>query len=203
MVKENIKDEENSDEIKNKVRIFSNKDEKLKFLGNMLSSDSSRAILVLLIEKEMTANQISKETNQALPLVIHHLNKMMQSDVVTISKTENNHKNQPMKYYSAKSAIVIVPEKSVEKAQNSKSLFRSLRGIMKFAVVGIASMTVWLNNKINLNSADDGGFNFGEIVDIPFYLESTFWPLVIIIVGLVIDRIITYKKNKKDSLKIQ
>ncbi len=134
---------ENSDNISNEIKIFSNNDEKLKFLGKILNNDSSREILLLLIEKQMTANEISLQTKLSLPLILHHINQMIQAEIVSVSKIENNSKNQPMKYYFAKTGILILPEKTITKANNSKSLFRSLKGIIKFAMIGISGITTW------------------------------------------------------------
>jgi DNA-binding transcriptional ArsR family regulator len=44
------------------VEIFSSTDERLKFLGKILNNDYSRQILLLLAEKEMTANEIASQT---------------------------------------------------------------------------------------------------------------------------------------------
>jgi len=187
--------EENSDEIETKVQIFSNKDEKLKFLGKMLNSDSSRAILLLLIEKEMTANEIADESKQSLSLVIHHLNKMMQSDIVTISKTISNTRNQPMKYYTAKSGILILPENASKKAKESKSFSNSLKTIMKFSAIGIIGFLTWFYDIIN-SFILNRGIPTGEVVTTSENLNSLELALIIIIIGLIIERIFSLKKRK-------
>ncbi|MDH3501132.1 MAG: winged helix-turn-helix domain-containing protein [Nitrosopumilus sp.] len=48
-------------------------DEKLKAIGEILSSDSSRDILKLLFNNCLSANQISQNIELSFPLVIHHL----------------------------------------------------------------------------------------------------------------------------------
>lgn len=68
-------------QISNKVEFFTTEDDKLKFLGEILSNDSSRQILILLINQEMSADEISKKTNLRLSLVIHHLNKMQKAGI--------------------------------------------------------------------------------------------------------------------------
>jgi hypothetical protein len=134
--------DEKIDDLDN-IEIFSNTDERLRFLGKILNNDYSRQILLLLIEKEMTANEIANQTKLSLPLVLHHVNQMLKAEMVVVSKTSTNSKNQPMKYYSAKSGIIILPEKAVEKAKSSKSLSRSLKRVMKFASVGFIGITSW------------------------------------------------------------
>ncbi|PIY88332.1 MAG: ArsR family transcriptional regulator, partial [Nitrosopumilales archaeon CG_4_10_14_0_8_um_filter_34_8] len=137
----------NQNDETDKIKIYSTDDEKLKFLGKILNNDSSREILLLLIEKEMTANEIAIQMKLSLPLVLYHINQMIQSGIVIVSKTFTNSKNQPMKYYSAKSGIVILPEIASIKAKESKSFSNSLKTIMKFAVIGIVSFVSWVHVK--------------------------------------------------------
>ena len=91
------------------VVIFSNEDEKLKSLGKTLNNDYSRNILKLLRNAEMTANEIAKKTGMSLPLVIHHLNTMSHGGIVVVARTKFNTKNQPMKCYTVKSGVLILP----------------------------------------------------------------------------------------------
>lgn len=131
--------------MEDKVRIFSTSDERIKSLGKMLNSDSSMDILQLLNNAEMTANELAKKTNMSLPLVIHHLNKMLQAGIVNVSRTQLNSKNQAMKYYTAaKTGILILPEQAYKKAKESKSLSNSLRRIMRFSAIGTAGLVSWM-----------------------------------------------------------
>ncbi len=79
---------EENDEFFDKIEIISSDDDKLKFLGELLSNESSRNILLLLTNREMSANEISQKTNLRLSLIIHHLNKMQQVGIVKIVKIE-------------------------------------------------------------------------------------------------------------------
>lgn len=186
---------EDSDNISKEIKIFSNTDEKLKFLGKILNNDSSREIIQLLIEKEMTANEIALQTKLSLPLILHHINQMIQAEIVSVSKIENNSKNQPMKYYFAKAGILILPEKTITKANNSKSLFRSLRGIIKFAMIGIASFVSWSYLKL-IESTTKAQLQGGgqERMEIPDPLVVA---LTVIIIGLCAE-LIYLKIKKKD-----
>lgn len=74
------------DAIDDKVEIFSNDDLKLKYLGQILSSESSRKILILVAKQEISANDIAQETDLRLSLIIHHLNKMIRAGVVKVNK---------------------------------------------------------------------------------------------------------------------
>lgn len=187
-----------SDGIMDKIHIYSTDDEKLKFLGQMLNSDTSRKILQLLIQNEMTSNEISESSGLSLSLVIHHVNKMMQSGIVHISKITVTSKNQPMKYYSAKSGIVILPEKAVAKAQQSKSFSKSLKDIMKFASIGIAGLVSWFlvqfkqNSEISLDRTPYPGTGITE-----HELMSVAIPLSVVMIGLLVQFLLNHYKKKK------
>ena len=127
-----------------KIEIISTEDEKIKSVGELLSSDSSRAILKLLFEDTMTANQISQKTAMSLPLVIYHLKKMQGMGIVKVSNVGKNVKAQDMKYYTTtKFAIVILPSSLSQKAKTSKSLANSFKTIYRFASIGVAGVATW------------------------------------------------------------
>lgn len=147
--------------INDKIEILSTDDDRIKAVGELLSSDSSRAILKLLFNEEMTANQISQKTEISLPLVMYHLKKMQDCNVVRISQTGKNTKSHDMKYYTVdKFAIVILPSGMSEKAKSSKSLFNSFNRIYRFATIGGVSLAAWFsaqfiqqNNRVVLSNA--------------------------------------------------
>ncbi len=78
--------------LSDKIDILSTEDEKLKSIGEILSSDSSRKILKLLFNQSLTANEIAQKTEMSLPLVIHHLKKMQTVQVVKITKCRQEFK---------------------------------------------------------------------------------------------------------------
>ncbi|MEM2160269.1 MAG: ArsR family transcriptional regulator [Candidatus Nitrosotenuis sp.] len=147
--------------INDKIEILSTDDDRIKAVGELLSSDSSRAILKLLFNDQMTANQIAQKTEISLPLVMYHLKKMQESGVVKVSQTGKNTKSHDMKYYTVdKFAIVILPSGMTEKAKTSKSLLNSFNRIYRFATIGAVSLAAWFsaqfiqqNNRIALENA--------------------------------------------------
>lgn len=132
---------ENSDDgLTEKIKILATDDEKIKSFGELFTNDSSREILQLLFNEELTANQIAQKTDISLQLVKYHLHKLQDLGVVKIVKIEKNSKSQDMKVYSAtKFSIVIVPPKLSEKTKESKLLVRSFRHIYKVAGFAIAT----------------------------------------------------------------
>ena len=133
-------DEFPNDELTENIKILATDDKKIKSFGEILSNDSSREILQLLFNEELTASQIAKKSDVSLQLVKYHLNKLQDLGVVKVSKIEKNSKSQDMKVYTAsKFSIVIVPPKMSEKTKESKLLIRSFRHIYKVAGLGIAT----------------------------------------------------------------
>ncbi|MFQ5783031.1 MAG: ArsR/SmtB family transcription factor [Nitrosopumilus sp.] len=132
--------ETSKDELTEKIKILATDDEKIKSFGELFTNDSSREILQLLFNEELTATQIAQRTDISLQLVKYHLNKLQDLGVVKISKIEKNSKSQDMKIYTAtKFSIVIVPPKLSEKTKESKLLVRSFRHIYKVAGLAIAT----------------------------------------------------------------
>jgi len=135
--------------ISDRVEILSTEDQKMKAIGEILSSDSSRAILKILFNDSLTANQISQKIEISLPLVIYHLKKMQESGIVKITSVGKNTKSHDMKFYTVdKLAIVILPSKMSEPAKKSKSLFNSFTRIHRLATLGGASIAVWISSQI-------------------------------------------------------
>ena len=133
-------DELPNDELIENIKILATDDEKIKSFGEVFTNDSSREILQLLFNEELTASQIAQKSNVSLQLVKYHLNKLQNLGVVKISKIEKNSKSQDMKIYTAsKFSIVIVPPNLSEKTKESKLLVRSFRHIYKIAGLGIAT----------------------------------------------------------------
>ena len=130
----------NDDEITEKIKIMATDDVKIKSFGELLTNDSSRAILQLLFNEELTALQIAEKTKISLQLVKYHIIKLQDLGVVKVTKIEKNSKSQDMKFYSAsKFSMVIVPPKYSEKTKESKLLVRSFKHIYKIAGLGIAA----------------------------------------------------------------
>ncbi len=135
--------------ISDRVEILSTEDQKIKAIGEILSSDSSREILKLLFNDSLTANQISLKTTISLPLVIYHLKKMQESGVVKITSIGKNTKSHDMKFYTVdKLAIIILPSKMSEPAKKSKSLFNSFTRIHRLATLGGVSIAAWFSSQI-------------------------------------------------------
>jgi predicted transcriptional regulator len=132
--------DDHPDDFTEKIKILAIDDEKIKSFGELFTNDSSREILQLLFNEELSATQITQKTDISLQLVKYHLIKLQDLGIVKISKIEKNSKSKDMKIYSATQfSIVIVPPKLSKKTKESKLLVRSFRHIYKVAGLGIAT----------------------------------------------------------------
>src|SRR5574340_143055 len=211
-------------DLKEKIEILSTDDDKIKSIGEILSNDSSRSVLKLLLDDTMTANQVAQKAGISLPLAIYHLKKMQDLGIIGIVTRESDGKY----YASTKFAFIITSTKASEMAKSSKSLFNSLKRIYRFAAIGIAGIVSWLvlqntspeyspgmrapvsltpSSTTNAPAVSHTGVIPAPMVTSPPYMTpiepSTFSheiliiviPLVIIIAGLVIERILkAYKR---------
>jgi DNA-binding transcriptional ArsR family regulator len=133
--------------LSDKIDILSTEDEKLKAVGEILSSNSSRQILRLLFNSSLSANQISQKTDMSLPLVIHHLKKMQAAGILKITNVGKNTKSHDVKFYTIdKVAIVILPSEMQQPAKKSKSLFNSFNRIHRLATLGGAAIAAWFSS---------------------------------------------------------
>lgn len=192
--------EDNSDfvNMNDNVEIVSTDDDRIKMIGSLLSNDSSRAILKILFENEMTANGIALKTGLLVSLVIHHLHKLQEAGLVRIVKVGKNSKGHDMKYYkTTKLAVVILPSSVSEKAKKSKSLFNSLSKIYKFVIIGMAGLVSW--TMIQLQNSEKGFTHTTDGAPTDAIAPDTFLlaiPISVILIGLVIERIILEIKNR-------
>lgn len=137
-------DEIEDDRLISNVEFFSTEDEQLKLLGELLSNESSRKILLLLTSQELAANDIAERTGMRLSLIIHHIRKMQEIGIVKVNKIRKNSKNRQVKYYLAKQGMIILPTKSTDVAKKSKTLSNSLKRVLRYSMVGIAGIATWI-----------------------------------------------------------
>ena len=212
--------------VSDKVEILSTEDEKIKAIGEILSTDTSRKILTVLFNQSLTANEISQKTEISLPLVIYHLKKMQESGVVKITNVGKNTKSHDMKFYTIdKFAIVILPTPMSKPAKTSKSLFNSFTRIHRMATLGAASIAAWfstqflqvsqspqVSNEMTMKQMDEGiaseaapeAMMQSRMAEVPPVAEPTvdfLWPIIVvlsvIVAGLIIELGIKSRREKK------
>ncbi len=146
-------DSDDHADINEKIDILSMDDDKIKQVGELLSSDASRSILKLLFKNTMTANEIAKNTGISLPLVMYHLKKMQSANMVRITNVGKTIKSKDMNFYTTtKFAIIIVSDTVSKKVKESKSVKRTFGGFYRFASIAVVAAGAWFVSQFAQNA---------------------------------------------------
>ncbi|MBI3639152.1 MAG: winged helix-turn-helix transcriptional regulator [Thaumarchaeota archaeon] len=176
------------------IEILSTDDDKIKLLGELLSSDSSLKIFNLLCEKELAASEIANNTEMSLELVRHHIQKMQKIGLVYVSKIQKNSREQDMKYYASKKFVIMVVSPTLsDKAKKSKTLFKNLKKVYYFAALGVTAISTWFVTKFFTVLFAAPSISLDRSMSEHDLISGIFWPLIatlsLIIIGLIIARI--------------
>ena len=174
------------DEVVNKIKIFSSKDEKLKMLGEVFSNKSSRDIIQLLTDKECYVNEIADKLNLRPNLVIYHLKKLEELDLLSINEKQIVKNGINHKHFKMMQNIFI--SSNLTKLENGEKgiLKKIFRDSVKFCSLVIIGLTSWygfdiifnLNakaNQFNLNTFDTLSpiiISFIIVVGLTFFLNK-------------------------------
>jgi len=115
------------------LKIYSNEDERINKIGQILTSQKSREIYKILINSELNAKEIAKRIYQndtsKLSNLIFILNKMVSANLVTRQKRRQLKTGHSLTFYKAVPAILIVPSEYFNKVNNSKILQNTFKKI--------------------------------------------------------------------------
>ena len=114
----------------------------------MFGNKTSRDIITNLIEDDMTAMQISDKLGLKLNLVLYHLNKMLQLQIISVSKRTKNSRGHQVKHYRAKKAVMIFSKNVRDRANKSKMLSDAIKRVTKFSAIGMTGVLTWLVTSI-------------------------------------------------------
>lgn len=172
------------------IRVFGNDDESLRILGQLLSSETSRKIIQILIKEEMYANQISNKLGIQINTILFHLKKLADLGLVTVTHKQIVKKGVDHKYYKMIPNIfvtVTLPKKEIHEKGFLKRIFRD--GV-KFTIIGIAGIISFIiPHEFYSRNTWSGLYIENEL--------SLELPLLVITIGLIIETIHFRIKNKK------
>ncbi len=77
-----------------KIKVFQITDKSLKKLGELLANETSRNIILLLVEEELYVNQIAEKLELRVSLVIHHLQKLEELGLLDIDEKPKDEQKQ-------------------------------------------------------------------------------------------------------------
>jgi len=134
-----------------KIKIFYADDEHLKKLGELLSTDLSRSIIRLLVERPHYTNEIATKLKVSVSLIIHHLKKIEALGLVEITNKKIVRKGIDRRFFEIKSDIFI-SKLDKEKAEKDGILKRIFKDGIKFASISIIGLSSWGGTQLVYNS---------------------------------------------------
>lgn len=175
------------------IKVFGSDDESLKLLGHLLSNETSRKIIGLLIENEMYTNQISKKLAISMSLVTHHLKKLEEIGVVTVTKKPIIRKGIEHKFYKMIPNLFVATNQTKEEMHQNGFFKKFFKDGIKFAVIAFAGFTSWISATTNdMFQSGSEGITESIVVKSP----SNFVYVPIIIIGCSLFLIWFTKKYK-------
>ncbi len=179
------------------IEIITDDDETLKTLGELLSNKTSRDLLKYLMNKEAYKMKISNELKIPFSLIEHHLKKMEKLGLVKITNKQIVKGGVLHKTYKITATGIFILLNSTKEEIIEKGILKKIfKETVKFASIGSLVVLSWFSTKRIPNSRNDG-FDYGEILEIPFYEEPVFFPMLIIILAFTINSIFNWKKRRK------
>lgn len=188
------------------VKIFLKDTENIKLLGHVLTNETSRAIMSLLAEEEMYPNEIANKLNLSLKLVLHYLDKLEKINLVIVTNKKLIRKGIKHKHYKMIPNIFIAISKTQKEIHETGFLKRIFKDSVKFAVIGLCAAASWFLSQPTILPLDSNGENTGSVTldkTQPSFIETLleFEPLtivlLIIIIGITLERILNYLINKR------
>jgi len=172
----------------NKIKIFAS-DDNLKSLGELLSNETSRKIIKNLMEHQMYTNEIATKLDIRVSLVIHHLKKLEDLGLVEIEDKKIKRKGEKHRFFKINFDIFITLDKNKEDIEKKGILTRIFKEGIKFAVIGILTFSVFMITDFK-NIYNPEGVSYA--LTFPSYVM----PLSVLVIGLIIERILSRKKGR-------
>lgn len=129
-----------------RVKIFAS-DDNLKALGELLSNETSRQIIYSLMTNEMYTNEIATKLDIRVSLVIHHLKKLEELNMLVITEKKIKRKGQEHRFFRITSDIFVTINKNKEEIANQGFLQKIFKDSIKFVGVGIAGVVTWFGTQ--------------------------------------------------------
>ncbi|CAE6494295.1 MAG: winged helix-turn-helix domain-containing protein [Candidatus Nitrosotenuis sp.] len=170
------------------IKVFSSDDEKLKALGELLSNQSSRNIIRLLIEKEMYTNEIANKLDMRISLVIHHLKKLNELGLLQITNKEIVRKGVKHKHFRVNPSLFLLLNETKENIEDNGLLKRIFKRGVRYSVLGVFFAFAAVYYQFFSIRRPDG--TASEITSLTI-------PLLIIVIGFVLHHIVQAILNKR------
>ncbi|MDE1767051.1 MAG: winged helix-turn-helix transcriptional regulator [Thaumarchaeota archaeon] len=147
--------------LEDSVEILTTDDVRLGIIGEELSNEMGRAILIKLFEGVDSVSEIASSLNASIPLVRWHIQRLLKVNLISTDHFDISEKNRKVqRYRPAKFALVIIPSNVVKSEIYSNILKSAVKKIYKTIsalVVFVASTIViyQLTNRGTVNTTSN------------------------------------------------
>jgi len=169
------------------VHVFGS-DDNLKILGELLGNETGRKIMFNLMNTDMYTNEIAVKLGIRVSLVIHHLEKMQQLGLLEITEKKLVRKGKKHRFFKVNSHFFISVNQTKKEMEESGLLKRIFKSTIKFAVIGIAVVSVFIIEDLYIFTSD----SFAAVGSFSLFV----FPLAALSIGLIIERFLSRKKGK-------
>jgi len=139
------------------IEVLTTDDAKLSIIGEELSNETGRSILMKLFDGTTSVSEISSSLNISIPLVRWHIQRLLKVNLITVTHIDLSEKNRKVKRYRpSKVALVIVPS-SVAKSGIYQDILKSALKKTSKMFLGIATFIIGTTLIYQLQT------NFGSI----------------------------------------
>lgn len=177
------------------IEIVTDDEDSLKIVGELLSNKTSRDLIKFLMSKSAYKKKISDELGVPFSLVEYHLKKLEKLGLVTITNKKLIKGGVLHKSYKINADGIFIMFNTKEEIKEKGILKKIFREGVKFASIGIAGYFVYLTDIFNFSNSDKVyGIPFGQQT---LLIDPIIPGLIVIINGLIIERLISFKKKKK------
>ena len=132
----------------NKIKAFAS-DDNLKALGELLSNETSRKIMIYLMNHEMYTNEIATKLDIRVSLVIHHLKKMEDLGLVEITEKKIKRKGEKHRFFKIESDIFVTLNKTKKEVEEKGILKKIFKDGVKFTMIGVVGLFSWFSLSSN------------------------------------------------------
>lgn len=153
--------------LEDSVEVLTTDDARLSIIGEELSNEMGRAILVKLFEGVDSVSEIATSLNASIPLVRWHIQRLLKANLISTDHFDISGKNRKVqRYRPAKFALIIIPSSVAKSKIYSTVLKSAVKKIYKTisaVIVFVASTIVvyQLTNRGTVNTTTTNQFPNG------------------------------------------
>ena len=177
--------------MEDRISVFTSDDKSLKLLGELLGNDTGRKIIRCLIERQMYTSELATKLGIPISLVIHHLKKLEELNLVDVEEKRITRKTKNHKFFRMTGKFFVLPNDSKDDINETGMLGRIFKEKVRYTLTGAAASSAFI--LVTVQGGYQKAFT-GEPPAIPF--ESAFVPFLIVIAGLAVEGILRHKKRR-------